>query len=149
MILFDIETCPSWQNREQLYILFPQLMCPSDQEKIMEYPHFSVQLSLQYLCLSSHRMVLKNTSETNSICQDQPKFSSIYPKKGYLPSSSVFISRGALLGPSPTLVPASIQILYWVHLSSSSMTNSRARGFLISMTVASLSLRVLGTMNIL
>ena len=40
MILFDIETWPSWQNREQLYILFPQLMCPSDQEKIMVYPNF-------------------------------------------------------------------------------------------------------------
>ena len=105
MILFDIETCPSWQNREQLYILFPQLMCPSDQEKIMEYPHFSVQLSLQYLCLSSHRMVLKNTNEANCFCQDHPRFSSIYPNKGI---PTVFISlyiKGSALGPIPNTGP--------------------------------------------
>ena len=66
-----------------------------------------------------------------------------------LPSSPVRTTTGYDIGPSPTEVPASIQIRYSVHLSSSSITNSSTSGLSILIMVASGSLRVPWTQQIL
>ena len=84
MILFDIETWPSWQNREKctMYIFFPSMICPSDHEKIMEYLHFFLFNYPFNIFVYQARMILQNTKEVNSICQNHPIYFSccIYHK---------------------------------------------------------------------
>ena len=82
-----------------MYLLFPSMICPSDHEKIMEYlQFFSVQLSLQYLCLSSQNDFAKYKRSINSICQNHPIFPVVFIIK-VIPT--IFISfyiNGGTLG---------------------------------------------------